>query len=89
VDASANVNGFWATVNGELVNLASAAMGGSLNPIEGTTMVRIDLDLAVAQSELAHSFISNGDLLLSGAPAHVDFGNLGANPMQLSSLFWS
>jgi hypothetical protein len=89
VDASANVNGFWATVNGELVNLASAEMGGSLNPIEGTTMVRIDLDLAVAQSELGHSFISNGDLLLNGAPAHVDFGNLGANPMQLSSLFWS
>jgi len=67
------------------VNLASPEMGGSIDPVTG----KIDLDLAVAGTRLGHSFIDGGDLLLEGAPAHVDIGALGANPMLISSLFWS
>jgi hypothetical protein len=67
------------------VNLATPELGGSIDPDTG----KIDLDLAVAGSRLNHSFIDGGNLLLEGAPAHVDIGALGANPMQISSLFWS
>jgi len=85
VSPSANVNGFWTTVNGALVNLATPELGGSIDPVTG----KIDLDLAFAGSRLNHSFLDGGNLLLEGAPAHVDIGALGANPMQISSLFWS
>jgi VCBS repeat-containing protein len=88
VDKNAGVNGFWTTINGSLVNLATAEFGGSMTEV-GSQM-RIDLKIDDA-FDLAHSsnFVDNGVVTLNGAAAKIDLGALGANPLQANDLFWS
>ncbi|WP_108326791.1 cadherin domain-containing protein [Limnohabitans sp. MMS-10A-192] len=88
VDKNAGVNGFWTTINGSLVNLATAEFGGSMTEVG--SQLRIDLKIDDA-FDLAHSsnFVDNGVVTLNGAAAKIDLGALGANPLQANDLFWS
>lgn len=88
VDKNAGVNGFWTTIDGSLVNLATAEFGGSMTEVG--TQLRIDLKIDDA-FDLAHSsnFVDNGVVTLNGAAAKIDLGALGANPLQANDLFWS
>ena len=56
----------------------------------GTDLVRIDLKID-EDFDMTHgtNFVDQGVLNLNGAPANVDLAGLGANPMQISDLFWS
>jgi hypothetical protein len=88
VAPNANINGFWTTVNGGLVNLADSALGGAWNPETG----EIKLDLAAAADVMnvdLSNIVIDGELTLEGAPAKIDLGSLGANPLQVNDLFWS
>jgi hypothetical protein len=88
VDKASGVNGFWTTINGALVNLATDAFGGHISE---TLDGKFKIDLALNDQLYQTDFVNDvtGAVTINGAAAKIDLTSLSANPMQINDLFWS
>ena len=88
VDKDSGVNGFWTTINGALVNLATDAFGGQISE---TVDGKFKIDLAINDQLYQTDFVNDvtGAVTINGAAANVNLTSLSANPMQINDLFWS